>query len=192
MKRLIASVLLCISILPLCACVEEKTAPILKEEDIRAVCELATLKCFYNNVAKVVKEPDYWPQVSRKMWIEHEGVATIGIDMMELEVAISDNTITMTMPKAKILTIKPNEKTLNDQSYVASEDNWLFPNRITVEDQQAAIKTGQEEMKAAIINNSGLFERAERRAKTLIESFITQMGEKLGQEYTIIWKNREA
>ena len=90
------------------------------------------------------------------------------------------------------MSLKPNEETLNDKSYVSSADGWLFKNPITAEDQQTAIKAGQEEMEMAIINNVGLFERAERRAKTLIENFIKQMGEKMGQEYTIIWKSRGA
>ena len=43
-------------------------------------------------------------------------------------------------------------------------------------------------MEDAVLNNAGLFERAEKRAKKLIENFITQMGKTIGQEYTIIWE----
>lgn len=191
MKRLLAALLLIISIFMLCACSEDKAVPILKEEDIRAICELATLECFYNNVAKIEKEGN-WIQKDRKMWIEYEGIARIGIDMREMTISITDNTITMTMPRAKILSIKPNEKTLNDKSYVASADGWIIKNPITAEDQQQAITKGQEEMEASVINNTGLFERAESRAKKLIENFLAQMGKAIGQEYTIVWKEREA
>lgn len=126
------------------------------------------------------------------MWIEYEGVARIGIDMSELTISISGNSITMTMPKAEILSIKPNEETLNEKSYVTSDDGWLIKNPITAEDQQKAITEGQKEMETALLNNTGLFERAEKRAKELIESFITQMSKTIGQEYTIVWKEQEA
>ena len=126
------------------------------------------------------------------MWIEYEGVARIGIDMREMTISITGNTITMTMPKAKILSIKPNKEKLNEDSYVSSADGWLIKNPVTVEEQEDAIAKGQQEMETAVINNAGLFERAESRAKKLIENFIAQMGEIIGQEYTIIWKEQGA
>ena len=192
MKRLLAAILIIGSIFTLCACAEEETVPVLKEEDIRAVCELATLECYYNNVAKIEKKASNIFQKDRKMWIEYEGVARIGIDMSELTISISGNSITMTMPKAEILSIKPKEETLNEKSYVTSDDGWLIKNPITAEDQQKAITEGQKEMETALLNNTGLFERAEKRAKELIESFITQMSKTIGQEYTIVWKEQEA
>lgn len=192
MKRVLAAIILIVSILTLCACAEEKAVPVLKEEDIRAVCELATLECYYNNVAKIEKKASNIFQKDRKMWIEYEGVARIGIDMSEMTITITGNTITMTIPKAKILSIKPNKEKLNEDSYVSSADGWLIKNPVTAEEQEEAITKGQEEMKAAVLNNAGLFERAERRAKKLIENFITQMGEIIDQEYTIIWKEQGA
>ena len=190
MKRLLATILFVVSIITLCACAEEEIVPVLKEEDIRAVCELATLECYYNNVAKIEKKASNIFQKDRKMWIEYEGVARIGIDMREMTISITGNTITMTMPKAKILSIKPNKEKLNEDSYVSSADGWLIKNPVTVEEQEDAIAKGQQEMETAVINNAGLFERAESRAKKLIENFIAQMGEIIGQEYTIIWKEQ--
>ena len=188
MKRLLAITLLIVSVVSLCACAKEDTVPTLREEDIRSVCELATLECYYNNVAKIEKKASNWFQTDRKMWIEYEGMARIGIDMSELEISIIGNTITMIMPQAKILSLKPNESTLSEKSYVTSADGWFIKNPITAEDQQAAITAGQKEMEDAVLNNAGLFERAEKRAKKLIENFITQMGKTIGQEYTIIWE----
>ncbi len=192
MKKLLATMMLAVSILTLCACAKEETVPVLKEEDIRAVCELSTLECYYNNVAKIEKKASNWFQKDRKVWIEYEGIARIGVDMSEMTISVVGNTITMTMPKAKILSIKPNEKKLTEDSYVCSADGWLIKNPITVDDQKMAITKGQEEMTSAVQNNKGLFERAERRAKALIENYIKQMSERIGQEYTITWKAREA
>ena len=187
MKKLFCILLILSLILCLSSC-GKKTDAELNTEDIRAICELATIKCYYNNVATVNKEKDNFFQKERKMWIEYEGEAVLGIDMSKLEIEIKDSTVEITMPKAEILSITPLAKTLNEDSYVVSADGFLFKNKITVEDQEAAITKGQIEMENAIINNPGLFIKAETKAKELIENYVNNLGEIIGQEYTINWK----
>lgn len=188
MKRLAAVILVAIVILSLCAC-GQKNEEVLREEDIRAVCELATLKCYYNNVAQIDKEADNIFQKDRKMWIEYEGEAVIGIDMSKVSIKINGNTVSITMPNAEIQSLKPLAKTLTEDSYICSADGWLIKNKITTEDQESAIKKGQEEMEQAVLENQGLFKKVEDRAKELIENYITKLGEAIGKEYTIEWNN---
>lgn len=186
MKRVIAAILLNVVVLGLCACSEKQDVP-LREEDIRAVCELATLKCYYNNVAQIDKKADNIFQKDRKMWIEYEGEVVIGIDMSNVIIKISGDTVNITMPAAEIQSIKPIAKTLTEDSYICSADGWLVKNKITTEDQNTAINKGQEEMKKAVLDNPGLFLKAEERAKELIENYITKLGEAAGKEYKIEW-----
>lgn len=87
-----------------------------------------------------------------------------------------------------ILSIKPLENTLTEDSYISSADGWLIKNKITTEDQQDAINKGQEEMENAVIENQALFRQAEERAKKLIENYINNLGEAVGKGYTIEWK----
>lgn len=54
------------------------------------------------------------------------------------------------MPDADIQSIKPREETLTENSYISSADGWLVKNKITTEEQQAAISVGQVEMEQAI------------------------------------------
>ena len=183
MKKIVALILLAVLVLSLCACNQKQSAP-LREEDIRAICELATLECFYNNVAKIEKEADNIFQKDRTMWIEYEGKATIGIDMSDVIIRISGNTVNITMPDVEILS---TNYTFKEDSYVASSDGWLWPNKISTEEQEAGVIKGQEAMKEAIKNNRSLFLKAEERAKELIENYITKLGEAAGQEYTINW-----
>lgn len=183
MKRLAAIVLLVAIILSLCACTQKKVEP-LREEDIRAICELATLECYYNNVAKIDKQADNIFQKDRKMWIEYEGKATIGIKMSSVVIEINGETVSITMPKAEILS---TDYTFNENSYISSADGWLVKNEISTEEQQAAVVAAQEAMKQSILSNDGLFIKAEARAKELIEHYINKLGEATGQEYTIKW-----
>lgn len=187
MKRIFSILLILVMALCLSSCSKKSDAE-LKVEDIHAICELATIKCYYNNVAQIDKKKDNIFQKDRKMWIEYEGEAVLGIDMSKLEIKINDDSVDITMPKAEILSIKPKKETLNEKSYVASADGFLFKNKITTEDQEAAITKGQTEMENAINRNSALFTKAENKAKELIENYITKLSEIINKDYTINWK----
>ena len=186
MKRIFSVLLVLVMVLSLSAC-DKKSDAELKVEDIHAICELATIKCYYNNVAQIDKKKNNIFQKDRKMWIEYEGEAVLGIDMSKLEIKINKDTVDITMPKAEILSIHPKKETLNEKSYIASEDGFLFKNKITTEDQEEAITKGQTEMESAINNNSALFTQAENKAKELIENYIIKLSDIIGKEYKINW-----
>ena len=183
MKRVLSLLLIVVTLLVFSSCGGNKNSN-LKVEDIHAVCELATIKCYYNNVGQVVKEKDNFLQKDRKMWIEYEGKATIGIKMSSVVIEINGETVSITMPKAEILS---TDYTFNENSYISSADGWLVKNEISTEEQQAAVVAAQEAMKQSILSNDGLFIKAEARAKALIENYINKLGEATGQEYTIKW-----
>ena len=187
MKRIISIILVLITVICVSSCGKKPEAE-LKVEDIHAICELATLKCYYNNVAQIEKKKDNIFQKDRKMWIEYEGEATLGIDISKLEIKINDDKVKITMPEAEILSIRPIKETLNEKSYIASADGFVFKNKITTEDQEEAVTKGQAEMEEAIKENSALFTKAENKAKELIENYITNLGDIIGKEYTISWK----
>ncbi len=186
MKRIICVLIVLICALSLLSCTQNRSD--LGAEDIQAICELATIKCYYNNVAQVEKEKENIFQKKRKLWIEYEGEAVIGINMAEVTIEVDDEVVEITMPKAKILSIKPVDETLNQKSYVASEDGFLFKNKVTTKDQNDAVDKGQEEMRKAVSENADLFLRAENKAKELIENYVNSVSEFSGVEYTIVWK----
>ena len=45
---------------------------------VRAICDLATLKTYYHNVAKIKKDKGWILQKDRELWIEYTGMTTIG------------------------------------------------------------------------------------------------------------------
>ncbi|MBR7133906.1 MAG: DUF4230 domain-containing protein [Clostridia bacterium] len=172
-------------LLVLCGCGEQKTPDI---GEIRAISELATVECYYNNVGKLGDEGNFL-QRDRKMWIEYEGMATIGIDMSLVSMKISGNEIIITLPEAKLLEIKPVVETLNENSYKISEDGFIIKNKITAEEQEQIIQQGQEKMEKAVKDNKMLFIKAEENAKRLIENYITELGKATGDDYQIKWKS---
>ena len=186
MKKAIAIILLIVTIFGLCAC-KRQGSNNLREEDIRAICELATLECYYNNVAKINKEANNIFQKDRKLWIEYEGKVTLGIKMSDVDININGTTVHITLPKAEILS---KDYAVYEDSYIASNDGWLFKNEITADEQTEAVKVAQGEMEKAINDNKALYTKAENRAKELIENYIKQIGEATGKEYTIAWKTK--
>lgn len=93
------------------------------------------------------------------------------------------------MPNAKLLSIDIEE--LTQDSYIISDDGWN-KNKITAEDQTAAINAAQAVMKKSVESNSALLLNAQNRAKNLIENYINKMGELSGVSYTIQWEYKDS
>lgn len=184
-KRISVIFAFLVIVMALCACQPaEKT--MLSEENIKGICELASLKCYCNNVAKIEKEPDNIFQVKREMWIEYEGVVTLGINMDELQIHVSGDSVTIDMPQVRILSSEFGE--IDPDSYYTSEDSWFIHNQISTEEQNEAVHKSQEEMKNKIMNDAGLIAKAEGKIKQTIEQYINQIGQLNGQEYTVVWE----
>ena len=177
----------------LCACgKEEKQAKLPEISTVQNICELSTLKCRYNNLAKSVKESGsgilHWGEKDRTFWIEYTGEVEIGVEMSKVGMKVKGEKVTITMPKAKILQTKIDDNTLNTDSFVMSEDSWFNKNEITTKDQQGAIKNAQEKMLKQVEQDEALFAQAEERAKRLIGNYVKEMGKAAGVEYEIVWK----
>ncbi len=174
-------------------CASKVTDISIKEPDIlqvRNICNLATLDCYYHNVAKSVKTAPsgitHLGEKDRTFWIEYTGVARLGIDMSKVEMKIHGTDIELNMPKATVLSITIDKQTLGEDSYIASPDG-LNKNKITANDQTQAISTAQKDMEETVRENSSLLLSTQNRAKILIENYIHQLGEAAGIEYNIKW-----
>lgn len=182
MKKFISIISAIFFTLSLCSCNIKQRE--LREEDVRAICELATYECYYNNVAELKKEPKNIFQKERTLWLEYEGVATIGVDLSQISVKVNKDKVTITLPPATLLNTSPVKESLSEKSYRYSQDGFMIKNKVSAEDQTAAIVLGENEMKKAVLENKGLFVKAEKRAKDLIEGFIKKM---YGEKYKIEW-----
>lgn len=178
-------------------CAPKNRNSVKKEPDItqiRSICNLATLECYYHNVAKSTKTAgsgiSHVGEVDRKFWIEYTGIAKIGIDMSKVDMQIEGDTVTVFLPNAKLLSIDIEEDDLNEGSYIASADS-INSNKITAEDQTKAINNAQSTMAESVRNNPQLLLNAQSRAQDLIENYINQLGELSNTEYNIKWVYEE-
>lgn len=193
MRKIATVLLLTIAVSMLFGC-SQKAESTPKEPDItqiRSICNLATLECYYHNVAKSEKTAgsgiSHIGEVDRKFWIEYTGIAKIGIDMSKVDMKIEGETVTVFIPNAKLLSIDISENDLNEKSYITSGDSWFNNNKITANDQTSAINNAQSNMAERVKSNSSLLLRAQSRAQELIENYIVQLAKLSNIEYKIEW-----
>ena len=165
--------------------------PILPDlGQIRSICNLATMECYYHNVAKSVKEKGsgiaHWGEKDRIFWIEYTGIAKVGINMAEVAMEVNGENVTVVLPQATLISCGIEE--IDESSFVYSKDSSWNKNPVSAEDQTAAVNQAQEDMKANVENDAALLASARDRAKKLIENYIEKLGEASGVEYTITWK----
>lgn len=160
---------------------------------VTSVCELATLKCYYHNVAKAETEASgifaKWLKTGyKKIWTEYSGIIEYGIDISQVTVSEPEKNgvVTVTMPDAQVLNVDVDEDSLGtpltDTGFLTS---------VTTEEKTTTLAGAQEAMEQQAKENTEMLSQAKARAKTLIEEYIKNVGESIGEEYTVEWKDAE-
>ena len=160
---------------------------------VTSVCELATLKCYYHNVAKAETEASgifaKWLKTGyKKIWTEYSGIIEYGIDISQVTVSEPDKNgvVTVTMPDAQVLNVDVDEDSLGtpltDTGFLTS---------VTTEEKTTTLAGAQEAMEQQAKENTEMLSQAKARAKTLIEEYIKNVGESIGEAYTVEWKDAE-
>lgn len=163
---------------------EEKLKPEVSQ--MRSICELSVLDCYYHNVAKY-KEEDavgilFWKK-DKHFWIEYSGIVRIGIDASKVLFSVDGNDISITLPAAKVLGCRVDEESLNENSYITSAK----AGKSEAADAIKAFSEAEQNMRAAAESDSALLANAQERTKTLIEDYVKGIGQLVGEEYHISW-----
>ncbi|MCQ2482588.1 MAG: DUF4230 domain-containing protein [Clostridia bacterium] len=167
-----------------------------EKTDIDSICQLATLDCYYNCVAKSVKFGGsglaHMGEKDRKFWIEYTATARVGIDVAKVKMTIDEEKkeIHITLPSAQIIgevNADPNSYDINQ--LITEPDNWLNENPIDASDVTESINQSLNELRAEISNDTALMERARNRAKDLIKNYIGELADLSGEPYKIVWED---
>lgn len=190
MKRKKIVCLLVISMLCIGGCGDKNQK---KEEEadfsaISSVCELATLKCYYHNVAKSETEASglfkWLGKGYKKIWTEYSGIVELGIDVSKVSVEkpTADGVVKVTIPDAEILSVDLDEDSMSEPLTDTG-----FMTKITKEEETEALAEAQNHMEETAKENGNLLNQAKERAKSLIEGYVKNVGEQIGKEYTVEW-----
>lgn len=153
---------------------------------MKSICELATMKCYYHNVAKYMENDasgSLWWKKDRKFWIEYAGIVTVGIDASRVKIEIDGNNVNITIPPAKILGCKVDESTLTPQSFYVDKSSAA----VEAEHQSEAYKDAQKKMLEEASSDTVLLANAQSRAQKLLEDYVKNIGTYLETSYDIRW-----
>lgn len=187
-KRFIALLSVPVLLLSACGSSEEK-APLTPDvSQMKTICELSVMDCYYHNVAKFYdKDAEkflFWTK-DKEFWIEYSGIVRLGVDVDQVAVAVNGNTVTVTLPEAKVLGCKVDPDSLNEDSYIVADGSAS----ITADDQTAAFAAAQKDMENSAAEDTVLLSMARDRARQLLENYIQNLSDMTGQSYTIEWND---
>ncbi len=189
MKKLMCILISAVLTLSLAACSDTEPAPVdmePKTSQMKAICELAVMDCYYHNVAKYeMKDAEgfLWWTKDKNFWIEYSGVVTIGIDVSRVTVEVDGTKVTISIPAAEVLRYTVDSSSLTEDSYIVAKDSAA----IEAEDEIAAFSVAQADLEATASQDTALLASAQQQAQQLLEDYITNIGKATGKSYTIEW-----
>ena len=189
MKKLMCILISAVLTLSLAACSNTEPAPVdmePKTSQMKAICELAVMDCYYHNVAKYeMKDAEgfLWWTKDKNFWIEYSGVVTIGIDVSRVTVEVDGTKVTISIPAAEVLRYTVDSSSLTDDSYIVAKDSAA----IEAEDEIAAFSVAQADLEATASQDTALLASAQQQAQQLLEDYITNIGKATGKSYSIEW-----
>lgn len=167
---------------------------------VSAICELATLRSYYHNVAiyeekltgiaNDVSTILTWPFTDlirpgyKHFWMEYNGIAEIGIDASLIQINPPDakGVVEVYVPDAKVLTIDADRESISEPI-----DETGFLVSISGTDRAKAYADAQDAMRREAENDQALLDRAKNNAKLLLERYIVNIGREMGVDYTVRW-----
>ncbi len=169
---------------------EKKKTSEVEFSSVNQICELATLRSYYHDVAGDEKQPDglfkygLFKYGYKKFWIEYDGIVELGIDGNEVEVnhQNDDNIVYVYVPDAKILNVTADNESMSDPIV----ETGMFTS-ITIEEKTKAFSAAQKTMKENAESDKILLNQAKNNAKILLKQYIVTVGQKIGKEYTVEW-----
>ena len=190
MRVLAVAVATVVAIAGLCGCSQEVDQP--KDADftgVRSVCELATLKCYYHNVATVNTDStgplaDIFRTGYKRLWIEYSGTVDLGIDAGQVKIGKPNDqgVIKVFVPEVKILNVYLEEDSIAEPIV----ETGLFTN-ITAEEKMAGISAAQDDMRETAAQNQSLLTQAYDHSRRLIKGYVENVGQSIGEQYTVEW-----
>lgn len=151
----------------------QKMSAIVLENRLAEVSELASITYSYTNMAEFENSKDFYgmtlPFTTKGFILTYDGEIKAGIDLSEAQVNMNGKEVTITLPKAKVLSHEINE----DSIEVFDETTSIF-NSFKIEDYQAFCSDQKKEMEAKA-EKKGLLKEAHTKAIKSIKTLISQV-----------------
>lgn len=186
MKKYLSVILIIIMCFSSMSCSKEIKNIAPETSQMKSICELAVMECYYHNVAKYKEENAtgiLWWEKDRHFWMEYAGVVTIGVDTSLMNIEVKDENVTITIPPAKVLGCKVDETTLTEDSFIVAQNSA----KVEAEHQTEAFKSAKDKLESEAKSNFTLLAAAQQRVQKLLEDYVTNIGNSVGKTYKIKW-----
>ena len=186
MKKYLSVILIIMMCFSSVSCAKEIKNIAPETSQMKSICELAVMECYYHNVAKYKEENAtgiLWWEKDRHFWMEYAGVVTIGVDTSLMNIEVKDENVTITIPPAKVLGCKVDETTLTEDSFIVAQNSA----KVEAEHQTEAFKSAKDKLESEAKSNLTLLAAAQQRVQKLLEDYVTNIGNSVGKTYKIKW-----
>lgn len=111
-------------------------------------------------------------------------VCELGIDVNKVSISKPDasGVVKIIIPNAEILSVDLDQDSMSEPLTETG-----FMTEITKEEETAALAESQRNMKETAKANGALLVQAKERAKNLLEGYVKNVGEQIGEKYTVEW-----
>ena len=191
-KNFVLCGLLCTTAFLLAGCANKDEMIRDSLSGINQIFELATMKCYYHDVAEYKNEKDgilfgVGNIGFQKAWIEYDAIVKVGIDAGNISISGPDekHVIYMTVPKAKVLSVD-----IENISKPLTEKGWLTKN-LTANQQTQTMAEARDKVEEEAQNNENLMMQAQKRAQIIIEGYVQTLNDELKTSYTVNWVEAE-
>ena len=186
MKKYLSVILIIMMCFSSVSCAKEIKNIAPETSQMKSICELAVMECYYHNVAKYKEENAtgmLWWEKDRHFWMEYAGIVTIGVDTSLMNIEVEDENVTITIPPAKVLGCKVDETTLTEDSFIVAQNSA----KVEAEHQTEAFKSAKDKLESEAKSNLTLLAAAQQRVQKLLEDYVTNIGNSVGKTYKIKW-----
>ncbi|MCR5593873.1 MAG: DUF4230 domain-containing protein [Saccharofermentans sp.] len=164
---------------------------------IRNICELATYRVYFHNVAKAVKPRSSGlsgiGESDRQFWFEYSGYVDLGVDMSRVAMTIEGDVVTVTMPDVgPIGGVNVDSSSYDFNSVIIEGEHWynvINPNEITATDLTNAINDTNTDTMFSILSDNTIMMTAQQRAEELIENYIQLVGKYSDTHFTVVFEH---
>lgn len=143
--------------------------------------ELTTLKYQYTNIGQFENQNTFYgyaiPFTEKHFFVSYEGTIHAGVDLSEIQAEVKGKSITITLPKAKILSHEINEDSLK----IYNEKTSIF-NPIRVEDYADFSRDQKSKMEEEALKK-GLLNTAQKDAEKAVKEILQV--DSLLKDYTV-------
>lgn len=186
-RRIITIIISALVLLIAVGCGKQEAPPEPKLNEIRQICELSTLECFYHGVAKSKMDYKLLNAVgisNPRIWIEYDAEVELGVDMDKAKLSVEGNDITVSLPEAEVLEVDIDDDSYNKENIIA-ETLLLKQLKPGNKEMNKAIKAAREDLETLAAGSTDQLEAARNRAEKLIENYINEVGAANGITYNI-------